>query len=349
MSSTTPPSEPTLQQIYNFFSYSISLPERAIRSSSAVVAGIVKESSSMLIPQSFQDSRSYKMFVTQMLDFVAQDIGGVQKETEDGQVEGFVAKKAVSNFVELAGLATLHVSPLTVLAVLSDVAYGSNTFLKELSLELKKQGVIAEDSTIDSTADLMSALSDTSGQTAKILDLPPLSLDGLQKTIQDTRDSLNKIDPTKLLPQKEMERFWQEMKSTAEENNVSIFDLGSAMTLYSLTQIGTAMHGALTTVRVTGNLFDAHIINHYRQSLNEIRERGFYDVVSESSKPYLDAFWNNFGSERSTITQDLLNGKLIGTAWKGLTGFLGMGQASVVEKPKSERNTCSSNWPPKRS
>ena len=86
----------------------------------------------------------------------------VRKTTTGDEVENYVAKKTVSNFVELAGLATLHVSPLTVLAIMSDVAYGSNTFLKELSTELKKQGVIDGDSTIDNTADLLSALSEAS-------------------------------------------------------------------------------------------------------------------------------------------------------------------------------------------
>ncbi len=313
---------PEPNQVFERLIYGLSLPERALRTTTAVVGGILRESTSFLIPQSFQDSRSYRMFVTQMLNFAAEDIGGVkQRKTEGEAIDGFVAKKTVSNFIELAGLATLHVSPLTVLAIVSDLAYGSNTFLKELSTELKKQGVIDQKSTIDSTADFLAAISDTSGRTAQILDLPPLSIEGLKKTIDDTRASLNGIDPTTLIPQPEIERFWAEIRATAQENEVNLFQIGSAMSMFSLNQVGTAVNGALTTIRVSGNLFDSHILSHYRKSLDTIHEKGLYSMLADSSQPYMDAIWYNFANDRGTVTGDIFSGKLINQAWSGLRGF----------------------------
>ena len=253
------PPEPGVNQVYQFMMYGISLPERALRATSAMVGGAIRESASLVVPQAFRDSRSYRMFVSQMLDFVSTDVGGVKNASSDAstQVEGFVAKKAVSNFVELAGMATLHVSPLLILAVVSDLAHGSKIFLGELSVELKKQGIIDERSTIDSTADLLAAISKTSGDTASVFDLPPLNVEGLKETIQKTRDSLNSIDPTQMIPQSEITRVWEDMKRMADRQNVDLFQLSSAMTLYTLNGVGATVQGALTTVRISPVSHDA--------------------------------------------------------------------------------------------
>ena len=305
--------------------YGISLPERALRATSAMVGGAIRESASLVVPQAFRDSRSYRMFVSQMLDFVSTDVGGVTNASSDAstQVEGFVAKKAVSNFVELAGMATLHVSPLLILAVVSDLAHGSKTFLGELSVELKKQGIIDERSTIDSTADLLAAISKTSGDTASVFDLPPLNVEGLKETIQKTRDSLNSIDPTQMIPQSEITRVWEDMKRMADRQNVDLFQLSSAMTLYTLNGVGATVQGALTTVRISGQMLDRHIISHYSAALSEISSKGIYPMLATASKPYLDAVWYNFTSNRPTVTEDLVTGRFVGRAWEGFRGWMG--------------------------
>jgi len=60
----------------------------------------------------------------------------------------------------MSALATLHISPLTLLAIVSDLAYGSKVYLEELAVELKRDGVIDESSTIHSASDLLSAVAE---------------------------------------------------------------------------------------------------------------------------------------------------------------------------------------------
>ena len=120
-----PEGEPAFDQVYRYLMFGASLPERAVRSTAAMLGGAIHESASLLVPQAFKDSKTYDAFVQQMLDMLAKDIGGVKKEANaasDPVVENYVAKKTVSTFVDFAGMATLHVSPLTVLAIVSDVA-----------------------------------------------------------------------------------------------------------------------------------------------------------------------------------------------------------------------------------
>jgi hypothetical protein len=94
------------------------------------------------------------------------------------------------------------------------------------------------------------------------------------------------------------------------------------LTLRSLDKIATIGRGALSSVRVAGTLFDRHVIDHYQDALQDIRTRGLY---AESSGPYIAAVWQNFSTERPTITEDLLCGKLVGQAWGKVRGWFGRG------------------------
>ena len=143
--------------------YGLSLPERTARSASAIVGGLVNESACRLIPAAFRSSRSYTVFVQQALDMMIHDVGGVANEnaepdsTEEENQESQLARKAVGGLLDVAGTATLHLSPMTVLAVFSDLAYGSGHYLTKLSEELKREGIISEDSSIDHVNDLVDA------------------------------------------------------------------------------------------------------------------------------------------------------------------------------------------------
>lgn len=317
--------DPGYQGVLKYLVYSLSLPERALRTSSAVVGGALRESTALLVPQAFQNSKTYSVMVRQMLDFLAHDVGGVAaaaRSRAEDPVENFVARKAVGSFVEMAGAATLHMSPLMLLAVISDVAYGSQVFLKELSEELKQQGLIDETSSIEHADDLLAAVAQASSVTASALDTPPLSIEGLKQVIDQTREAVRQINPAQVIPQAELGRLWHDMRDMAGRENVSLLNISTAMTLYSLDRIGTLGKGALSTVRVAGTLLDRHVIEHYTEALGQIRRQGFYRTLSESSRPYIEAVWHNFSTDRPTVTEDLLNGKLLGRAWQGMRGWL---------------------------
>jgi hypothetical protein len=318
--------EPDYSSVRNFLLYSASLPERALRATSSVVGGALRESASLLVPQAFQDSKTYSVMVRQMLDFMVEDVGGVARSEDPDApppVENFVPRKAVGNFIEMAGLATLHLSPLMVLAIFGDVAYGSKAYLHELGDELKKEGVIDADSTVDKIDDLLDALSNVSKTAATAFDTPPLSVDGLRDTVRQTREAAGQVDPASVLPKSEIDRLWNEMKDLAGREGVNPFEISSAVTLYSMDKVGVVSRGALSSVRVAGSLFDRHIVDHYREALTDIRNEGFYATVARTSKPYIEAVWLNFSSEKTTITEDLLSGKLVGQAYNAARRWLG--------------------------
>ncbi len=95
------------------------------------------------------------------------------------------------------------------------------------------------------------------------------------------------------------------------------------MTLYSLGKIGSLRPGALSTVKAAGVLFDRHVVDYYVAGLNDIRRKGIYTSLAETSQPYVDAVWMNFSTDKTTITEDLLSGKLIGQASMATRRWLG--------------------------
>jgi hypothetical protein len=320
---TAATSEPPPQSVLDYLLYGVSLPERALRGTSAVVAGTLRESANLLIPQAFRSSRSYTVFVQQMLDFMASDVGGVESDEDESvpQVEGYVARKTVGGFVDMAGFATLHLSPITILAVLSDVAYGSKEYLRELAVELKREGVIDENSTIGSISELLHEVGNASGTTVEALDMPPLSVEALEETVTQAREAIKGVDVTKVFPRAEIDRLWREIREIAQREKIGMLGASGALSMFALNRVKTVGHGALSTVRVAGNMFDQHILEHYEQGLKEIHINGFYPFVSQASRPYIDAVWLNFSSDRETITEDVVSGRFFVRWWGYVTGW----------------------------
>lgn len=314
----TPPSDSAGETWQRYLLYSLSLPERTVRSGLGLVGGAVRESAALLIPKAFQDSQTYRILVQQTLDFVVHNVAGVEgapAPDDPPAVDNFIARKAVGNFIELAGMATIHLSPLTVLAVVSDVAYGSSHFLRELADELKRQNLIDENATINNVDELLAAVGETAKVTSGAIDTPPISIDGLRDTVKQARDAATRVDLLKAMPKAEVERLWNDMHAMAQAQHADVWSVSTTMTLYSLEQFGKVGQGALSTVKVAGGLLDRHVLEHYRQGLDEIGRKGLYAALAEASGPYIEAVWTNFAQTKPTLTEDLLSGRLLNKGW----------------------------------
>ncbi len=303
--------------------YGLSLPERTARSASAIVGGFVNETAARLIPAAFRSSRSYTVFVQQSLDMLIHDVGGVENQPLDAKAaaESKLAQKAVGGLLDVAGAATLHLSPMTVLAVFSDLAYGSGYYLTQLSAELKREGIIDQDSSIDHVSDLVEAMRSASSRAADAMDTPPISLEGLTDTIAQLRNEIGNVNPRNLLPEAEVQRLWSEMEQAATKADVGLWDVSTTMTMFAMNRISLTTRGALSTINVAGNLFDEHIIRHYNDALNEIGEKGLYATLSHVSTPYVAAVWDNFGDDRETWTEEIVTGRFFGKAWDSVRGW----------------------------
>ena len=304
--------------------YSLSLPERVVRSSVGVAAGAVMETAGLLIPQSFQSAKTYELVVKNSLGFLTENVGGVASETgAPAAGDDFMARKAVGNFVDLAGMATLHVSPVWLLAIVSDVAYGTSSYVQELARELQEQGIIDDSSSIHHVEDVLSAIQKSSGSAATLFDTPPMSVEQLKETLNKTRESITSVDYTGILPESELRQYWMEMQEISASHGVSLLGVSGALAMNTLGKLETAAKGSLTGVRVIGGLFNRHVIGHYMSSLQTIQEKGLFESLCETSVPYVEAVWNNFSHDKPTWTEDLVSGRLAVKGWRKVTGWMG--------------------------
>ena len=339
---STPQPESPLAGVMGTLLYGASLPERLIRSSVGMAAGTVRELAEFAVPASFKDSKSYEIAIRNSLGFLTETVGGVESTTSPvtdgdlGDASEHVARKAVGNFLDLAGLATLHVSPLWLMAVVSDVAYGSKTYTLRLAEELQKQGVIDDTSTIHRVDDLLDSIQRAAGTAATTIDRPPLSVDDLQKSLSETRRTLQEIDVRSVLPETEMQQIWTEMQTTARQQNVSLLGMSTAMTMNTVRRIEAVGKSTWTGIRVAGELLEQNVLEHYTSSLARIRDEGLFEMVKQSYAPYVQAVWNNMSMDRRSWTEELLDPNnirsAIGKAIDSVSSLLGTEPSNPPDK-----------------
>jgi hypothetical protein len=332
------------EALLNGLLYGISVPERLVRSAVGLTAGTAKEIVAFVVPQAFQDSKSYEVAVRNSLGFLISGIGTLSEPKQDVPTDSpnqsgtavttagsgtgaanpaedtgrFIAKKAAGNFIDIAGLATLHVSPLWVLAIVSDVAYGTQTYLNELAQELQEQGLIDGTSTIHHVEDLFEAVKQASGTAASSFDQPPLSLEELRTSIEQTRQALNDVDPTQLIPEAEISRYWNEMRDIATREQVSLLGVSGAIAMQTVEGIRNLSHGTLTGLFVAGQIINRNIFGHYATALAGIHEQGIWTSVRNTYEPYVDVAWQNFTSSRKTWTEQVLAPSNFSRFWQAV-------------------------------
>lgn len=308
--------------------YTATLPERVVRSSVGLAAGAATEAAGFLVPQAFQSSKTYEIVVRNSLGMLTREIGGVKQADvgENGVAnaqEDLMARKAVGNFVDLAGLATLHASPVWMMAIVSDLAYGAGSCVQELAAELQKQGLINDDATIHNVDDVLTAVKNASGNAASMFDTPPLSVDQLKESLEATRQALASADIRSILPEAELKKYWAEMKSVATDENVSLLGVSGAVTMGTLNRVKTVGQGTITGVQVVGGLVSRPFIDHYGESLRTIRNDGLFETLKDTSAPYVEAVWTNFSGSKGTWTEELLSGRAVKKGFGKLGSWLG--------------------------
>jgi hypothetical protein len=307
--------------------YGLSLPERVARAMVGCTSGLVKETAQMAVPDAFKQSRLYDMTIRKMLGFLVEDVGMMKSDAagesseKDEEKSQYVVKKAVGNVIDVAGMTVMHVSPLWVLAIFSDVTLGTKKYLNVLTDELKKDGIIDESATIDNIDHLLGALERTSGALVESLDTPPVTMQQLKKAVTTLRDESAKVDLSHLIPAEDMNRVWNELQETAQTEGRSVLEVSSAVGMMAFSQISKVGKGALTTAKVSFDLFEDNVIDYYFGAFDRIHENGYYQSVLETYEPYSQGLKYLFHDETETTTEQVLRGKVFRRIWNKMKGW----------------------------
>src|SRR6185436_3331566 len=137
--------------------------------------------------------RFYEATAKNLLRITVELVGGVERQAgavadeHESSPKKLAVRKAGGNVVELGSILAFGFSPLWLLAAAADISRGTRVYLDALVGELKAAGVIARESEFASVDDLLAALEGASGTTARLIDIPPLEVEGLKRSLADLR------------------------------------------------------------------------------------------------------------------------------------------------------------------
>jgi hypothetical protein len=103
---------------------------------------------------------------------------------------------------------------------------------------------------------------------------------------------------------------WAELKAESARQKRSIFETSTVMAVSAARALPGGVRWLSSTARVgavrTGAVFAAALLDHYRETLREIREVGYLTYAGRQFRPYLRAAAGQFSPQRRTLTQRLL-------------------------------------------
>ncbi|MFL2944264.1 MAG: hypothetical protein ACJZ2J_02905 [Candidatus Poseidoniales archaeon] len=298
--------------LWNGTVYALSLPERYVRGLSALLGGIFKETTDLLVPGVVKDTTSYNIFVGNILRFTVENVGGVKGVYDDEGLEGeFATRKLIGNTIEGVGIATIHLSPLWFFAFFADSVKGGQAYLERLHEEMVENGYIDSETSADSFTTLFEGLERTTTSFAQNIDTPPLTKDEILSNIEEIRDSISDLLSNSgniaSSTVTEMSNVLQDFMNTATDEGQSLLELGGLLTLQTTNRVKQVGGLAVSAPNVAGKMLYENILGYYSDTLTEIHERGYANVASETIKPYGQAILDQFSTEKITWTERLFN------------------------------------------
>ena len=224
--------------------------------------------------------------------------------------DNFLARRGAGNAIELLGIVAFRVSPVWVLAALADLSGLGRRLIPEISDALKAQGLLEPDTRFESVDQLLDGLEKTSAHMAETLNTPPLDVAGLRLEWEAIRTHARSMKPAELPSPKTIGDQWEALKEESARQGRSVFETSSVMAVAAVRSLPEKAGWLFASARVgaahTGKLVSAAILEHYSQTLNELREVGYLAYAKRQLSPYVRACVEQFSPERRTLTQRLL-------------------------------------------
>ena len=331
----------TLKDAFNAFGFTLSLPERLTRSAVAALGGASKALTDTLIPEPLRNTNTYTAIVGNAQRFLIEKVAEVQGAYADSKQtlpQDFIQRSVAGNIISTAGVLSIHLSPLWVFALASDVADGSKEYLGRLVKELKETKVLDETTDVKSVDELLDAVASAGKHSAQVFDLPPVNTSQIKQLRDQITQGYTRVfqGATNLLPR--MDDLWKKMEELAQRDNVAIESVVGLMTVDLGKTAGRAVYSAFAVGNVTADLISEKIFQSYGETIERMQRQGVVACMEEAAKPYLQAISAHLSSDKQTWTEWAL-GKL----WSPLVGESGS-DATSQNSPNSAEST---SQPPK--
>jgi hypothetical protein len=293
--------------------YAASLPERVVRSASALAAGTVREVAAVALPIGFRRGRLYRNLVDVTLQFLIEQVGGVHHALPTAETlgENFLLRRAAGNGIELLGVVAFRASPVWVLAALADVAGFGRQLIPEIAESLKKEGLLDPDDSFATMEQLLGGLEGTSAQLAQSVNAPPLDVAGLREEWRKFAEEARRLPAPQLPSAATVTRLWQDLRATAERERRSVFEVSSLLAVAAVGELPERARvlskSAAVVLRHGGAAVSNALLEHYGESLRQLREVGYLRYGLRQITPYTRAAVGAFDPKRETLTGKLLD------------------------------------------
>ena len=267
----------------------LSLPERAVRSVFALAGGGVHETAELVLPRLVRRSRLYEATAKNLLRVSIELVGGVEAtrptvDEYEPNAKRLAVRKTAGNVVELGSIAAFGFSPLWLLAAAADVTHGTRVYLDALVDELGAAGVLAGEARFGTVDDLLAALEGGSGTAARLIDIPPLELAALRRSLADLR-----ADASGLPSPAEMAALFGGLRAEAARERRSLLEVS--------TGVGIAF---FNSARHIGR---QHLLDPYGEDLKPLRDEGFGAYAARVARPYGSAVARHFDPAQASLTE----------------------------------------------
>ncbi len=291
--------------------YISSLPERVVRSLSALAAGALRELGEVALPARVRRSRLYDALVESTLRFLIEQVGQVEGAYAAGESlpSDFLVRRAAGNVIEAAGLVAFRASPVWVFAALADASGAGRELIAEIAAALQEEGLLEEGRRFENADQILDGIERSSARIAETVNTPPLDLKGLRAELAKLREDARGLRPSAWPSAGAIRKGWAEVKEEAAAQGRPVFELSAAMALSAVRQLPERARwlssAATVGSRRTGEVVANALMQHYRDTLAEIRQRGFSGYWIREFQPYLRGAVRQFSPDRQSATERL--------------------------------------------
>ena len=295
------------------YKYVLSLPERVLRSLSALSGGFLREIGEVALPAAVRRTTLYRAMVEVTLRFLIEDVGqveGVYPLPVAGSAESFVLQRTASHGIDLLGILAFHASPVWVLAALADVAGGGHTLMRGIAEALEEEGLLEPGERFETMEQVLGGLEKTGSHLALTLNMPPIDVPGLRREWEKLKTEVKEIPPSRIPGVDLLQRTWDEMRTAARVQNRTVFTISSLMAISTLAHVPANLlwlsKAAHSAARRTTGMVGGAILDHYSSALAEIEEAGLMGYWKREFRPWLRAAAEQFAPGHETSTERIL-------------------------------------------
>ncbi len=293
--------------------YTASIPERIIRALAAIFGGLLKEASDFLVPKVFKETTTYRIFIGNLLRYAVENIGRVEGAySEEGKMDNeYGVKKMVGNSIEMVGIVAISASPLWILAFLSDAIWGVKSFFNKLAEELDREDLFEEKVRFEKRGDFLDSVQKLSDSLATNIDTPPLSKKELIENYEELKIYFRDVGKKTKMSLEDIRDLWGRLESAAAREDRSLSEISGAVTVHVMNRVKSMKKQAGASVKVTSAIVHEHILDYYRDALQEISDQGYLTVVKNEFAPYVKSAWTMFSPEEKMLTERILSMELV--------------------------------------